>query len=127
MKYLIDTHTFIWFTTGDSQLSNTARLLIEDTQNDIYLSIVSIWEMAIKYSMGKLNLNKTFDKVWNDIQDNQITLLAIDFEAVATLSTLPFYHKDPFDRMIIAQAQELNIPIIGKDEIFKNYAISLIW
>ncbi len=127
MKYLIDTHTFIWFTTGDSQLSTTARKLIEDVQNEIYLSTASIWEIAIKYSMGKLNLNKTFDKVLNDIQDNQITLLTIDFEATLILSALPFHHKDPFDRMMIAQAQQLNVPIIGKDEVFKNYAISLVW
>ncbi len=95
MKYLVDTHTFIWFTSGDAQLSNTARILIEDTQNDIYLSTASIWEIAIKYSMGKLNLNKTFDKVWDDIQNNQITLLPIDFEATLVLSTLPLHHKDP--------------------------------
>lgn len=127
MKYLIDTHTFIWFTNGDAQLSNKARLLIEDIQNNIYLSAASIWEMAIKYSMGKLNLNKAFDEVWNDVQNNQITLLTIDFEATLVLSALPFHHKDPFDRMIIAQAQQLNIPIIGKDEIFKNYPITLVW
>jgi PIN domain nuclease of toxin-antitoxin system len=127
MKYLIDTHTFIWFTAGDTQLSTISSEIIESTQNDIFLSIASVWEMAIKSSIGKLDINKPFEQIFEDVQNNKMKLLPIRFKDTLLISKLPFHRKDPFDRIIIAQAISLSVPIIGKDEIFKSYGIDLIW
>ncbi|MDX2305286.1 MAG: type II toxin-antitoxin system VapC family toxin [Microscillaceae bacterium] len=126
-KYIIDTHTLLWYLSGDNQLSQTAKELIEDRKNQIFLSVVSVWEMAIKISIGKLILPLSFQELKYRLLEDSIELLAIEMEATFILSALPFHHKDPFDRMIIAQAQNHQMPIIGKDEAFKNYNISLIW
>jgi PIN domain nuclease of toxin-antitoxin system len=126
-KYIIDTHTLLWYLGGDSQLSNTAKSLLEDRKNLIFLSIASVWEIALKISIGKLTLPLPLQELKYRLLEDSIELLPIDFEATIVLSALPFHHKDPFDRMIIAQTQQLNIPIIGKDEVFKNYPITLIW
>jgi PIN domain nuclease of toxin-antitoxin system len=128
-KFLLDTHTFLWFITANPKLSLDARLLIEDMTNKRLLSIASLWEMTIKASQGKLNLSMPFtDLVTTQIQGNAINLLPITPDHLKVMFTLPFHHKDPFDRLLIAQAMAETIPIISKDAIFQQYDdLQVIW
>ncbi|MDR3183220.1 MAG: type II toxin-antitoxin system VapC family toxin [Planctomycetaceae bacterium] len=102
MKILLDTHTFIWLILDDPQLPVWLRKTIDDPQNAVYLSIVSIWELGIKIGAGKLELNPSLDILIEQALDNDIKILMIRPEHVYTMMTLPLHHRDPFDRMIIA-------------------------
>lgn len=128
MKYLLDTHTFLWFINDDEALSTTAKALIEDPENSVYLSIASVWEMAIKVSLGKLVVPTPFSEfVMKQLEENGITLLEIKTEHAGLVSTLPFHHRDPFDRMIIVQSLNEKMPVIGKDEAFDLYKVQRHW
>ncbi|MDJ0601125.1 MAG: type II toxin-antitoxin system VapC family toxin [Crocosphaera sp.] len=128
MKILMDTHAFLWFIEGDDNLSNSARCIIEDSQSQKQLSIASLWEMSIKGSLNRLELKTTFPNlIQNYVYGNGFEILAINAEHLEQLKTLPFYHKDPFDRLIIAQSLTENIPILTKDEVFKRYSNQLLW
>lgn len=106
MKFLLDTHTFLWFINGDSRLGAYVRQLIENSENIRLVSIASLWEMSIKASIGKLNLNLTFPEMVTDhINNNAMALLHIKPEHLDILKSLPFHHKDPFDLLMIAQSQ----------------------
>ncbi len=127
MRYLLDTHTFIWFVSGNKELSSKARKAIEADNAINLISIASIWEMAIKYSMDRLELSTTFQKLADQITENDFAILPISFNDVLMLSSLPFHHRDPFDRMIIAQGLANSLTIISKDKSFSEYNTSLIW
>jgi PIN domain nuclease of toxin-antitoxin system len=128
MNYLLDTHTFLWFINDDAFLSSTAKALIEDPENTIYLSVASIWEMAIKVSLDKLEMPSPFtDFIDEQLDENTIILLNIKTAHTGIVATLPFHHRDPFDRLIIAQSKVEDIPIIGKDAIFDDYGIKRLW
>ena len=128
MKYLLDTHTLIWFLMGDKKLSDKARGLIDNPDNRKFLSIASLWEIAIKVSLGKLALNKPFEKLFPEqLHFNRIEILDITVDNLIKLTTLPFHHRDPFDRLIIAQALVEELPIIGTDAAFDAYGISREW
>lgn len=128
MKYLIDTHVLLWITNHDSRLSKKAKDLFLNEKNDIYLSIASIWEMAIKISLNKLDVNEPLKNfVRTKIIANKIKITNISVEHLFMLEDLPFHHKDPFDRLIIAQSIVENIPIISKDSVFRKYNIKKIW
>jgi PIN domain nuclease of toxin-antitoxin system len=128
MRILIDTHTFLWFIDDHPALSTTARSSIEDENNDVLLSIASIWEMAIKISLGRLKLNGSFEPyIAEQLRLNHITLLPITLQHIAAIATLPFHHKDPFDRLIIAQGLIEKIPNIGIDAAFDAYPITRLW
>lgn len=124
MKYLLDTHSLIWFLSGDNQLSAHARQLIEDESNEIFVSIASLWEMSIKVSLGKLDLNQPFQQLFPaQLENNSIAILSISMSHLSALCTLPFHHRDPFDRLIIAQSLFDNLPVIGVDSAFDSYGI----
>jgi len=128
VRLLLDTHTFLWFIDGDTALSPYARQLIEDRTNERLLSIASLWEMAIKASLGRLTLALPFTGlVAEHVHGNAIELFEILPRHLDVLTTLPFHHKDPFDRMIIAQSQAENIPILSRDSAFDDYAIRRLW
>ncbi len=128
MRVVLDTHTFLWFIDGDATLSPYARQLIEDRTNERLLSMASLWEMAIKVSLRRLTLRLSFtDLVTEHVYGNAIELLEIRPNHLDVLTTLPFHHKDPFDRMIIAQGQAENIPIVSRDPAFDDYAIRRLW
>jgi PIN domain nuclease of toxin-antitoxin system len=128
MKLLLDTHTFLWFVLNDPQLRPTAQILIRDPQNDIYLSPASYWEIAIKISIGKYQLPTSYDTWMRDqITINTFEILPVLIEHTAILTNLPFHHKDPFDRLIIAQSICENIPVISADRTFDNYPITRLW
>ncbi|MDZ8051684.1 MAG: type II toxin-antitoxin system VapC family toxin [Aulosira sp. ZfuVER01] len=126
MKQLLDTHTFIWFVMGDPRISMSMRSQIEN--NDNLLSMVSVWEMAIKYSIGKLSFNVTFNEfIEQQTIMNGIELLPINIDQIFVVSTLPLHHRDPFDRMLIAQSIVENIPVLSADTIFDAYPIQRLW
>ena len=128
MRLLLDTHTFLWFIEGSLNLSDVARNLIEDQANQRFLSVASLWEMSIKVSIGKLELGMTFTKlVKREVYGNAIELLEIQPEHLDELAKLPFHHKDPFDRLMIAQSLAEGIPIVTKDAAFRSYPVSLLW
>ena len=128
MKLLLDTHSFLWFIGGSSRLSLTARNLIEDSENQRLLSMASLWEMAIKVSIGKLRLAGRFDElILEQMNLNGIDVLDIRTEHVAQVVNLPFHHRDPFDRLLIAQAKVEGIPIVGADDTFDAYTITRMW
>ena len=128
MRFLLDTHTFIWFVTDSPQLSTSAKALIEDEYNEKWLSVASVWEMAIKCSIGKLTFDSPLQTfVEQQIQQNSMDLLSIQIAHLAIVSTLPLYHCDPFDRLLIAQAMVESIPIISGDVVFDAYAIQRSW
>jgi len=127
MNILLDTHTLIWFLEGSPEMSTNARNIIEDLDNIRFVSSASIWEIAVKVSIEKLELKYPFKKINSLLWENSIDLLPIRFEHTLELTTLPFHHKDPFDRIIIAQAIVEQMPIISKDGNFKYYNINQIW
>jgi PIN domain nuclease of toxin-antitoxin system len=128
MRLLLDTHTLIWFFAGDSQLSATARILIEDEDNNKLVSIASIWEMAIKESKGLLNLSLPLHEyIAQKLSFEDFNLLNINLDHLSQIVTLPFYHKDPFDRLLIAQAMVEGIPLLSKDSAFDAYSINRLW
>lgn len=127
-NYLLDTHTFLWFLTGDQQLPKTVISHIEEIQTINYISIASIWEIAIKVSLGKLKLSISLNELKNEIFKNGFEILPLDFEHIITLSTLENHHKDPFDRIILAQAISEKLTLISKDQNFKLYKqIDVLW
>lgn len=128
MNLLWDTHTVIWFFEGDAiNLGRNAKLQIENPVNANFISIITFWEIAIKLSMGKLDMKIAMADLYALVWENGIEILPIQFEHTLTVSNLAFLHKDPFDRMLIAQASCENMHIVGKDEYFKQYDVQMIW
>jgi len=128
MKLLLDTHSFLWFIGGDKQISDKAKELISDENNDVFLSIGSLWEIAIKTSIGKLELIKPFDElIPEQLEEYEIELLDITQEDLNIVVKLPLHHRDPFDRIIIAQAIHRGLDIVGKDRQFEHYDIAIHW
>lgn len=128
MRLLLDTHTFLWFVGGDSTLSARSKQVIEDTTNERWLSIASVWEMAIKSSIGKLRVDAPFDAfITEQLYLNQITLLPISIAHTTRIISLPFYHRDPFDRLLIGQAFEEELTLVSIDQVFDAYGVTRIW
>ncbi|MFI3187215.1 MAG: type II toxin-antitoxin system VapC family toxin [Methylococcaceae bacterium] len=128
MNLLLDTHAFIWLDIQASMLSPTATSLIQQSDVNLFLSIVSIWEMQIKIQLGKLHLNATLQETITSQQTiNDISILPITPAHIFTLESLPLIHRDPFDRLLISQAKLENLVLISKDSVFKDYKIPLIW
>jgi PIN domain nuclease of toxin-antitoxin system len=126
MQLLIDTHILIWFLEGNKSLSKPRRQIIANPQNDVLVSISSLWEIAIKISIGKLTLAKPLADVIKQIAVEDIEILPIFPEHTLQVSTLPFHHRDPFDRIIIAQGQSENLPIMTDDSAFSSYGIKIL-
>lgn len=125
---LLDTHTFLWFINEDSQLSEKARALIEDLSDPPVLSVASLWEIAIKVSTGKLNLIQPFEiLIPLQMSEYRIGRLDISIFHLAEVARLPFHHRDPFDRLLIAQARVERMPIVSRDTAFDTYDIERLW
>lgn len=128
MKILLDTQAFLWIVHDAPELSKNAQKIFLDEKNDFYLSLASIWEIAIKTSINKLNLKQPFNKfIPEQLQENSISQLEITFRHIARVIDLPWQHRDPFDRLIIAQAIEEDIPILSNDITFDGYGIKRLW
>jgi PIN domain nuclease of toxin-antitoxin system len=125
MRLLLDTHAFIWYTTDSSRLTTTGRSLIDNGENDILLSTASVWEMAIKHSIGRLTFSMPFmEFIKQQIAVNRIDILEITFDHIEVVASLPLHHRDPFDRLIIAQSMAEQIPVLSRDAFFDAYAIA---
>jgi PIN domain nuclease of toxin-antitoxin system len=127
MKVLLDTHIFLWFINGSTQLSTDVRDAIRDPDNEVYLSAVSIWEAIVKYQLGKLPLPehpKTYLPKQRDL--HQIASLALDESSVLQLAKLPPLHRDPFDRILICQALQNNLTIATVDTAVSAYPVSVM-
>ena len=128
MRLLLDTHTLLWFALTDPQLSGTATSLIIDPDNEKLVSPASYWEIAIKISIKKYALSKPYEIFMDEaIDKNGFGYLHIEPKHTAALTTLPFHHKDPFDRLLIAQAIIEGIPIISGDTVLDSYPVKRLW
>lgn len=128
MRLLIDTHAFIWFCEGNPSLSPIAKAAMTDSTNERFISHAVAWEMAIKISLGKLFLQVDYGLVFSEILEaNGFQLLAPQVDDYKSLITLPRYHADPFDRLMISQAMNHGLSIITKDSAFPAYDVPLLW
>jgi len=128
VRLLLDTHTFLWWDADAEPLSRTARTLLENPSHELLLSVVSVWELYIKTQLGKLEPRAPIDEiVAEQIRSNHLVILPVYLEHVAALNTLPLHHRDPFDRLLIAQATTEGATLVSKDEVFKRYPVALIW
>jgi PIN domain nuclease of toxin-antitoxin system len=127
VRLLLDTHSFLWFVGGDPQLSALAQRAIADVNNERYLSIASAWEIAIKTNLQKLQLSAPFPIFMNQVEQNAIDLLPVTLEHLNIVANLPLHHRDPFDRLLIAQALTEGLPIISADSMFDAYPITRLW
>ena len=127
MDLLLDTHTLIWFLNGDIKLSDKVKNVIEDSNNAKMVSIASVWEIAIKISLDKFRFDKGLKHFLYMVEDNGFVILPITFEHAMVLSTLEFIHRDPFDRLLIAQSKVDNLTLATKDDNIKQYNIKTIW
>jgi PIN domain nuclease of toxin-antitoxin system len=128
MDLLLDTHAFLWAAASPSRLGPRARRAILDPRNRVYLSLASVWEMAIKASLGKLRLSAPLSELVARAQSEQgITLLPLELDPVLRVQDLPWHHRDPFDRLIIAQAVAGSLAIVGRDSTFDAYPVRRIW
>ena len=124
---ILDTHTLIWYINGEPELSQTARAAIEADNTINFISIASLWEMAIKISLGKLELKTPFNQIGRQIDENGFEVLPVTFGDTLTVSTLPFHHRDPFDRIIIVQSFNNGLTLISRDKSFELYKVKVIW
>jgi len=127
MDLLLDTHAFIWFISGDASLPPKVLDAIKNVENKCFISIASLWEIAIKSSLKKLELKSDFNRIVDFLADNDIEILPITFDHLQRLLTLEFHHKDPFDRIIISQALAERLTILSKDEHFPSYTDRILW
>ncbi len=128
MKLLLDTHAFLWMSLDSPQLSQRGRELIADTDNELALSPASYWEIAIKIRLCNYELDEPLDEFVNrEIERNALTVVPIAPEHAAVLTRLPFHHRDPFDRMLIAQALVEQVSVLSKDVVFDHYGVPRFW
>jgi PIN domain nuclease of toxin-antitoxin system len=123
MRYLIDTHTFIWFISDDLKLTSKAKDIIEDDSNTILISIASLWEISIKTSLNKLSIINNFDNILDHVAFNKFEILPLHFADLSIHNKLPYFHRDPFDRILISQSIFEKINIISCDAKFDDYFI----
>lgn len=127
MALLLDTHTFIWWIEDSPRLSKRARAAI-GKPDDCFLSLASCWELAIRISLGRLHLSQPLDRfVAEQTAANGFRPLALLLPHAARVATLPFHHRDPFDRLLAAQALEEGLAIVSADRIFRRYGVKRIW
>ena len=128
MRVLIDTHVFIWWTSDVKKLSSRVHDLLLDPSTEAILSVVSIWEMQIKLSLGKLQFRTDLSELVDDeISRNRIELLPLSLSHIYALSYLPNHHRDPFDRILIAQSMDEDLQILSIDEKFDAYGVNRLW
>lgn len=128
MKVLLDTHTFIWALLQDHRLSPKSKQVLSSDDSELYFSLASLWEIAIKIKLGKLNaVGSSVAYIRDEMEAYGIQLLPIRYEDILQLEALPVHHSDPFDRLLIAQAITESLPILTADEKFGIYQIRTIW
>lgn len=127
MEVLLDTHTLLWFLYGNDKLSLKAREIIESETNEVIVSIASLWEVTIKQAIGKLEIEGSLANFFDVVQANGFAIRQISADDLLVLATLPFHHRDPFDRILIAQALQAKIPILTKDAHINLYKATCLF
>ena len=128
MKLLLDTHTFIWWDSEPAKLSSQVLALCQNRTNRLLLSVASVWEMPIKLQLGKLKLNLPLAEIIESQQQrNNIEVLSVALAHVLALQNLPLHHKDPFDCLLIAQANVEDVTLVSNDPMFTKYAVKVVW
>jgi PIN domain nuclease of toxin-antitoxin system len=128
MRLLLDTHALLWFVMEDPRLTETARIGMSERQNQKLVSLASLWEIAIKYSLGKLDLTMPLSEfIPTHLTPEKVQLLQITVPHLLTVASLPHHHRDPFDRLLIAQALTEDVPIVSHDDHFDAYGVQRLW
>jgi PIN domain nuclease of toxin-antitoxin system len=128
MKLLLDTNVFIWLNDAPHRLREQVMIVVANPDNDLFLSLTSIWEMQIKIQLGKLQLNDPLPDILRTQQvDNNLQILTINLGHIWALENLPYHHRDPFDRLLIAQAQTEGMTLVSADGILDLYDVDLLW
>lgn len=127
MKLLLDTHALIWFVEDDEKLPNSLSTILGNRRNQIFISIATLWEIAIKISLEKLVINKTFEEVLHLIKSNGFEIIPISEDHLSVLLKLPFFHRDPFDRILASQSLVGDFVFVSKDIVFDSYNINRLW
>jgi PIN domain nuclease of toxin-antitoxin system len=128
MKLLLDTHTFLWWVAASGELSRKARSAVGSVRNECFVSVASGWEIAIKVSLGKLRIDGALDRFLPEqLAANGFQALAIDLKHTARVATLPFHHRDPFDRLLVAQALEEDLAMVTADPVIAKYGVNRVW
>lgn len=128
MRVLLDTHALLWFLRDDRRLNRYAHDLIIAPTTDVLLSVGSLWEITIKASLGKITLDEPFEElIPSRLAADRIEVLPVEVRHLAALRRLPFHHRDPFDRLFIAQAIAEGMPVITHDAVFAEYDVEVIW
>ena len=128
MNILLDTHAFLWFVADNPRLSKSARVLIEAEDSQPFMSMASLWEIAIKISLGKLQLEQPYETfIPQQLALNGIGILNLSLDHTAAIATLPFHHRDPFDRLIAVQSRIEKMPLVSADPSFDAYEIERVW
>jgi PIN domain nuclease of toxin-antitoxin system len=128
VRVLVDTHTFIWDLLSDHRSSRVAKEMLRSNQHELVFSLVSLWEIAIKIKIGKLNaIGSSVAYIRDEMKDYGMELLPIRYEHILQLEALPPHHSDPFDRLLVAQAVAESLPILTGDQKLQSYPVKLIW
>ena len=127
MNILLDTHTFLWYLEDSKQLSYKAAELLEDPSNTLRLSIASLWETSIKLGLGKLSLQNSFSELEEVLKQLKIEVLPITFSDTECYLNLPLHHRDPFDRILVAQAINHSLVLVSRDVAFDAYDLQRLW
>ena len=128
MRLILDTHAFLWWITDDPRLSPRARQVMGNAHNELFLSVASAWEIAIKTRLGRLSLEERADRfVPDQLSRNGISSLPIEMSHALYTTRLPDIHRDPFDRLIIAQSVLERLPVVTKDSVIARYKVETIW
>lgn len=128
MKLLLDSHAFLWWVQGTPPFGRRAAAAVSNPENEVVFSIASCWELAIKLGLGKLRLAQTLDQfIPEQLRLNGFSLLDIRLAHAVRVARLPFRHRDPFDRLLAAQALEEDLTIISADRVFRKYDVRVLW
>jgi PIN domain nuclease of toxin-antitoxin system len=128
VRVLLDTHSFLWWVHGDDRVSDTAREIISDEDNEIFFSVASAWEIAIKAGVGKLDIPRGPERfIARHTKLNDFAVLPIDLRHALGVYELPDHHRDPFDRMLVAQARAEEIPVLTSDPEIARYPVETMW
>lgn len=128
MRLLVDTHAMLWWLRDDSRLSHRARAILEDGGNELLWSLASSWEIAVKIRSGKLELDRPLERLYAELVTEQgVDLLPVSHDHCARVADLPLHHRDPFDRMLVVQAQHARVPVLTADPKLGAYEVQLLW
>jgi PIN domain nuclease of toxin-antitoxin system len=128
MRILLDTHAMVWWATGDKRLSRRARVAIADPNTEVFISIASAWEIQIKATLQKITLNESVDALYRSlIIDQDFRMIGVELKDIEHLSKLPRHHRDPFDRMLVAQALRGDLTLVTKNRVVSSYGTPTLW